>query len=429
MSTEKLLKKISKNVGIIFFGNTSASVLNFISFTIMANQLGPSLLAVLVLAQTYALIANDIFNIQTWESMVKFGAVGTRSDKLINTIKTNVLLDAFSAVGAFSFALLLVKPVSSILGWDHANSHIISLYSVYIVFNLTSLTIGIPRLFDKFMAIAKIQVVVAAIKLVSVLLVMMFTGSLHFYFYIFICADILTNLLLIVFSFMLLKTELGANWWKGPVKFSKEHLRFIWWTNLRTIIRIPVRHFDMIVVSSAMSMHSVGIYKVYKEIAGIISRVGEPVNQAVFPEFSKLIDSGELNRAGSITKRTMLFLSGVSVAITLICLFSSRFLIGTFYGVEYLTDIMVLYLLQILFGVSFVLVPINSLFLAAGFAKYSFYLVLFTNSAYLVTAFYLGTVIGLYGVIIAYAVQMFLNQGLKIYFLNKYSDNWGEIAR
>jgi O-antigen/teichoic acid export membrane protein len=423
------LRKISKNVGIIFFGNTTASALNLVSFTIIANQLGPSLLAVLVIAQTYALIVNDIFNIQTWESMIKFGAVNLRQNKLADTIKTNLLLDIVSAVCAFIFALLLVKPVSSILGWDSTNINIIALYSLSILANLTSLTIGIPRLFDKFKAIARIQVIVAVIKLGCVIIALTFTRSLHSYIYIFLFSDMLANVLLAIYSLLLVKSELCSKWWKGSIKFNKEHLRFIWWTNLRTIIRIPIRHFDMIIISSVISMNTVGVYKVYKEIAGIISRIGEPINQAVFPEFTKLIGNGDITKTGSITKKVILILTCLSVAITVSLLLSSKFLIGAFYGIEYLSEINVLYFMQILLGISFALIPINSLFIAAGFAKYSFLLVLFTNTVYLIVAFSFGVLIGIYGVVIAFAVQMVLNQGLKMFFLNKFSSDWGVAVR
>ena len=173
----------------------------------------------------------------------------------------------------------------------------------------------------------------------------------------------------------------------------------------------------------------VGIYKVYKEIAGLISRIGEPVNQSIYPEFTKLIGNNDIKKAVSITKTTILLLLGVGATMTLSLLLMSKFLVGTVFGVEYLTQINALYVMLILFGISFVTVPINSLFIAAGFAKFNFYIVLFTNTMYLFTAFYFGKFIGIYGVILAYALQMILNKALKIYLLNKCSNDWSNTIR
>ena len=111
---DSIFKKLIKNSGIILCGNSVATLLNLISFTIIAKQLGPDLLAVLVLSQTYALIMNDIFNIQTWESMIKFGSGELSKSNIIYVIKTNLVLDVASAVIAFIFSIALLGLVMRI---------------------------------------------------------------------------------------------------------------------------------------------------------------------------------------------------------------------------------------------------------------------------------------------------------------------------
>ena len=130
-----------------------------------------------------------------------------------------------------------------------------------------------------------------------------------------------------------------------------------------------------------------------------------------------------------VAKKSILLLAGLGAVITLVLLLTSEIIVAKFFGIEYLPEINALYIMVLLFGVSFLTVPINSLFIAAGFAKYSFMIVLFTNSIYLVTAFSLGQVWGLYGVLVAFAVQMILNKGLKIFLLKKYSADWGGTVR
>ncbi len=227
----------------------------------------------------------------------------------------------------------------------------------------------------------------------------------------------------------LLSSKYGSHWWEKGFKIDKDQIRFIWWTNLRTIIRIPVRHFDMVVISSVISIQMVGIYKVYKEIAGLISRVGDPVNQSIYPEFTKLLGRNDINKTISVTKKTMLLLFGVGVLFSIFLMSISNFLVGTCFGEEYLIDINALYFMIILFGVSFITVPINSLFIAAGFAKYSFMIICVTNIIYLITAFSFGKLIGIYGVVLAFAFQKILNKGLKIFYLKKYPSDWGIVNR
>jgi O-antigen/teichoic acid export membrane protein len=230
-------------------------------------------------------------------------------------------------------------------------------------------------------------------------------------------------------SLKLIHNHYGKGWWRNKLSIDREQIRFIWWTNLRTIIRIPVQRLDVIIIGSVMDMTTLGIYKVYKEFAGLISRIGEPVNQAIFPEFAKLIGQQDSKQSIDITKKTMLLLSGVG-ALTFTSLFlSADFLIGHFFGNQYLTLSLALYLMIGAYTISFITVPINSLFIAAGFAKYSFFVLLFTNSIYLATAFGLGYLYGIFGLIAAYAIQLFLNKGLKIHLMKKHPNEWHSKVR
>jgi len=427
MKLDCFIRKIIKNAGVVLCGNSMASALNLVSFALLAKQIGPESLAVLVLAQTYSLIINDIFNIQTWESMIKFGSGSLKDQAMLNVIRTNFVLDLISAIVAACVALLCIKPVVFLMHWDVSPTTIFYLYSVSILLNITTFTIGIPRLFDKFTTIAKIQVSVAVVKLGAIILAIVLTKSPIIFFYIYFCGESLVNLFLILFSLKLLRITFGTAWWKHKFTIDKEQVRFIWWTNLRTIARIPVRHFDMIVISSVLSLHLVGVYKVYKEIAGFIGRIGDPVNQSIFPEFARLIAKNDLEKTVSIAKTTILLMTGLCVVLVFLLSLSSKLIVSTFFGAEYLLNIDVLYYLIFLYGLSFLTVPINSLFIAAGFAKYSFWGISFSNVVYLFTAFVLGQSIGIYGIVIAYAVQLVFNKGFKLYFLKKYSASWGTV--
>ena len=426
---DNLIRKIIRSSGIIIFGNSAASAFNLISFTIVANRLGPTSLGLLVLTQTYVSIVNDIFNVQTWESMVKFGSDETQGSNMQSVIKLNSILDGASAVVAFIFALMLVKPVVYLFHWDASLVTIISLYSLSILFRLTSFTIGLPRLFNRFYALAKIQVVLAILKLFFVLYTLVYAQPLLYYVVVYLGFDILSNLLVIIYSVKLLRDNVGPDWWRKTLHINRNQALFIWWSNLRTIIRIPVRYLDMIIISSVMSMKMVGIYKVYKEIAGMMDKVSDPINVAIFPEFSKLIGKNSIGKTLSTAKKSIILLGCASAAITLFLLAISKFAIGMIFGPEYLEHIRALYLILILYGISFVLVPINSLFLAAGFAKYSFYIVLTTNTIYLFTAFLLGKAIGIYGIVAAYGVQMVLNQGSKVFLMKKHATGWSDTIR
>jgi len=410
-------------------GNLASSALGFISFAIMARSLGPELLAYFALAQVYALTMNDLFNVQTWESLIKFGAKQGEEHQLARTVKTNLLIDCSSAIVAFVIAILLIKRIGTMLEWDESLIELAVLYSFIIPFTITTLTIGVPRLFNKFAVIAKIQFVMAALKLISISIVSYFDGEAIAFTATYIVIDILINLALIGYSLLLLKQNKVLNWRNAKFHLTREQIRFLWWTNLRTIVRIPVRKLDVVIINQVMPMTTVGIYKAYKEIVGIIGRLGEPINQAIYPEYAKLLGKQKTADTISITKSIMRILLPVAVVTVIVFLVVSEWIIETLFGVEYLTFMTAFYLLIVLNCISLFLTPINSLFIAAGFAKFSFYIVLLNNILYLAVAILGGMYFGIYGVVVAFAVQMIFNQGSKIMCLRKYSSGWGSVIR
>lgn len=419
MTKDSIFEKLVKNAGTIFLGNSAASALNIISFSLMARSVGAEFLAVFALSQTYAALMNDIFYVQTWESLVKFGSTDLDKEKLGSLIKTNVLIDSLSAFTAFVFALLLVLPVSIFTGWDRSHLPMLSMYSISIMFNLTTLTIGIPRLLREFSGIAKIQIGIAVVRLAAVFACYLLKGGSSYFIGIYLCMDILTNIFLMSFGLHLIKKRLGTKWWSKKLLINREQLNFIWWTNLRSIIRVPVRHFDVIVISSVISMEMLGYYKVYKEITKVVSNVADPVSQAIYPEFTKLVGNDRHAESVALARKSMFLMSMVAVALSAFLCLSAELVVGSFFGQQFLSQIYVLYFMIIVAGFSFSTSPINSLFIAAGFAKASFYIVLFTNSVYLLMAYWCGSLWGLFGVVLANALQFVLNKELKVYVLRR----------
>lgn len=395
----------------------------------MANSLGPELLAVFALAQVYALIMNDLFNVQTWESLIKFGAKTDDEHRLARTIKTNLLIDIVSAFFAFTVALLLVETIGNLLKWDEKLIELAFFFSFVIPFTLTTFTIGIPRLFNKFAVVAKIQLVMAVLKLTSISIIGHFDGEAIAFIATYIIIDILVNISLIGYSLVLVKRNKVLDWRRTSFYLNREQIRFLWWTNLRTIVRIPVRKLDILIISQVMSIDSAGIYKVYKEIVGIIGRLGEPINQAIYPEYAKLLGRDKTSETIAVTKSVMKILLSVSAVTMVVFLILSDLIIARVFGDEYLSLIVAFYVLVILNCANLFLTPINSLFIAAGFAKFSFYIVLFNNILYLFVAVLGGMYFGIYGIVLAFAVQIVFNQGSKLVCLMKYSTGWGNVIR
>lgn len=427
---DERLKHTIATAGVILFGNTCASLLNFISLSIIANQLGAKALAMVVLAETYVHILNALFSVQTWEAALKFGHSSDSNESVSKVFRSNFALDLGGALAAFVFSVALAGTAVALLGWKSEITTLILIYSLTLPLNLNTFRVAIPRLFDKFTFLARINIITALLKLSMVVLVA-WAGRLDAVHVVGIYAatEAFFSVTLIIYSFFLMNSYGHGGWLRGGISFGANQLRFIWWTNLRSIVRIPVQYSDSLIISLIMPLETIGIYKIYKEIAAITQRLGDPVNQALYPEYSLLIGKNNSDTALSLAKKTILLMTGLSVLATVGLIVVSGYLVEAVYGVEYTSQINALYLMVALSGLSFATLPVHALFVASGFAKLGFYIVVFTNATYLATSFYLGRLLNIYGIISANAIQMVFNVGLKAFFLKKHRTGWADTIR
>ena len=421
--------KIIRTCGVILTGNVASAALGVVSFAIVARSLGAEMLGYFALAQAYVLVINDLLNVQTWESLIKFGAQKSNGHDLGRIVKTNIVIEICSALLAFTVAFTLIEEIGRMLGWDRTLIDLARLYSFIIPVTLTTLTIGVPRLYDKFAIIAKIQFASAIVKLLLVLVVHYRGGEVQHFLFAYLAAEVLTAVSLIVYSVALVRHRGAVDWLRTRVRLTGNEIRFLWWTNLRTIVRIPVRQLDLLIMNQFLAMQVVGVYKFYKEIVGIISRLADPLNQALYPEYAKLIGGDQVEDSLTVTRKLNRILLSVSIAVLFGFLVTSHFVISRFFGEEYLVHMPAFYLLVLVNCINLYLTPINSLFIAAGFARYSFFIVLGNNILYLAVSLVGCMYLGIYGLVLAFALQMIFNQGLKIFFLKKHSTGWSTVIR
>jgi O-antigen/teichoic acid export membrane protein len=426
---DKHVGKIVRTSGVIMTGNVASSAFGFVSFAVVASSLGPAMLGYFALAQVYVMIVNDLFNVQTWESLIKFGANKERHSDLGRIVKTNILIELGSALLAFTIAFTLIGKIGRLLGWDDMLIGLARLYSFIIPLTLTTLTIGIPRLYDKFAIIAKIQFASGIVKLLLVLYIRYHGGGVQQFLMAYLAAEALTSISLIVYSLGLVRRHEAVDWLRTRVRLTRDEMRFLWWTNLRTVVRIPVRQLDLLIMNQFLTMNAVGVYKTYKEIVGVIGRLGDPLNQALYPEYAKLIGRDKVEDSLAVTRKISRILFTASVVALVGYLVASHFVISRFFGEQYLSHMPAFYMLVLLYCINLYLTPLNSLFIAAGFARFSFYIVLGNNILYLAAALVGSMYLGIYGLVIAFALQMIFNQGLKIYFLKKHSTGWSTVIR
>ena len=132
-----------------------------------------------------------------------------------------------------------------------------------------------------------------------------------------------------------------------------------------------------------------------------------PIYQAIFPQFSKLTASDKLDVAYKAVKRIQKFVVKYIMPFFIIIGLTSYYWLDIVFGSLYREYWYVLLAYIIIHTISISFTTIHPLFISMGKVKEEFMYVLITNLAYFIVALILVKYLGMFGIVISYAVQSF----------------------
>jgi O-antigen/teichoic acid export membrane protein len=401
---ERLLRHCSALVA----GDVAANALSVISLAITARALGAEVLGVLTLIQTYATVVDELVNFQAWKAVIRFGAghVGAADRRpLQGLVKLGFLIDVASAVVATLLAIAGAFVVAAWQGLERSTTLLLVLNSAGILFNIAGTPTAILRLFERFRLFSVQKTVAAAVKLVGVAIAWRLDAGLAGFVVVWLVTSIVGRILLLVFGLRTLRQQGLSGFLRAPMKDAGQVFRFTVWTNLSSTLQLPIKQFDMAFVGALISVESVGVYRIIKQIALLMTMVSDSVYQVIYPRLAGLLAAHDLRGALREARRTGILLFGFTGTIAVGVALLGPWAIGLFLGADFARDPVSLTTYMVLRSVSCALVVVHPLFLAMGYVKRELLILLVANSLYMGAALVLGQAYGLLGIVLAYGVQ------------------------
>jgi O-antigen/teichoic acid export membrane protein len=392
----------------LIVGDVGANALQVLSLALTTRALGLEAFSLLVLIQTYTAVVDELVTFQSWKAMIRFGAAYAGADqreRLAGVFKVGLLLDLGSALVA---TLLSIAGSFVLARWKGLDGTTTAMLVVNSLGTLTSLT-GLPtaalRLFERFRMFSLQKTLAALIKLVGVGVAYASGAGLWGFLIATLVATVAGRVTLFVSGWRVLTANGLGGFLRAPATEARAITRFSIWTNLITTVSLPIKHFDMLLVKELVSLESVGVYKLIKQIALVMTMVSDSVYQVIYPRLAGLIARSEFSAALVQAIRTgallFAFTALASVGVALL----GPALIPFFFGPEFARDFASLDAYMFLRAVSCAFVVVHPLFLALGFVKRELAILIAANSLYLAAAWMLGTHWGLFGIVLAYGVQ------------------------
>ena len=294
------LPKIVAGAGHLLIGNVIGSVISLVSFALTARILTPADFGLLTLIVTGVTLIGKFIGFQSWHAVVRFGAeklVGDDQTGLAAVIRCGVLLDAFAATLAGTASLALGYAGSAVFDWGHSVFLMISIYSVTQFTNLTGTAIGILRLTERFDRLAVHVILATTVKLAVVIPLFLTGAGIVQFVFGWALAQVLSNLLLIYFGYKQLQSlgivNTALHESIGTVQAFRKMRGFFFLTNIDGMVRVA-RDLDVPILGSVLGTEGVGIYKVGRQVAGLLMKVVDPFYAAVYPYLARAIPAGDI---------------------------------------------------------------------------------------------------------------------------------------
>lgn len=358
-SLDAFAKRMIRNVGLIAGGDAGASALALISLALTARALGPELLGILVMIETYANLIDRWIRPETWQTLIKYGADALTADdreSFKRLIKFGFLVDVGGGLLAMIVAFSGVQLAASWFGWEEETAGLASLYCLTMILRMTSTQTAVLRLFDRYGVFVYSQMAAASIRLALVAVAWWTGGGLMAFVLISMAITVVQPILMLHATIRVLGSKGYEQIIRTPLTGVLEQYPRIWRfmlsTNLSLLLRKTVENTDVLIIGALLGPASSGNLHIVKRLANLILKLGIPIQQVIYPDVSKLWAKGETLRFRSAVNWTNLL--GGLTALTALGLISidPTFILNLFAG-EAFADLSALLLVQMLAMVIF----------------------------------------------------------------------------
>ena len=421
-------RKLFKNSFYAIIGEGGSSVINLFVVFLLIKLLGNDEYAILVLAQSYMSILDLIINLQSWQSAIKFGEemrVKNKIDKYLEFIKLGSILDISTAILCGLISLFIAPLIGSIFNWSNELILCCQIFTAEIYFHFSGTPIAVLRLENKFNLVAIQKIVSAIIKLAVLLFILCMTSKLSLItaVIIYVATDIISHLILVIMFLTIIHKKWGIRrLLKSKIPENKgQFIKYTIWCTLGDAVDIPVLYLDVFVVS-ALKLELVTVFKVFKQIISVLSKLAAPIYQAIFPQFSTLVAKGEYKRGYDAVIKIRNAVYKYFIPLIIVVGLSSPIWLNIIFGEIFSQYWYILFIYLIIHTYALSYTTIHPYFTALGKVKEGFIICLIANVVYLILALTLTKHFGMIAIVMSYAVQILIVIHAKKYMIKKEID-------
>ncbi|MEM9669523.1 MAG: hypothetical protein AAF950_11420 [Pseudomonadota bacterium] len=318
-------RRIAKNTGLMFGGKGTGAVLNVLVLVVVGRNLPPAIFGALLIIHATMLAFAELGTFKSWQALIKFGVPHLKSGNvpaLHKLVRFSLGLDTSSSILAFFAAEVFLWFGHGLIGLEEGYRDLAMAYCGLIIFRQRFTAIGVLRLLDRFDLLAFHATVMPAMRLGGSLVAVVLGGGLQAFVIVWAIAAFMDYLVL----WLLTGRELQrAKLLKGlfaalpTLKAPEAGLwRFSWTANIDSTIAVAKQELPLLLAGGVLGASYTAVFKVAVQIASVLVKGTQQLDEVIYPELATMIDDGEARRIWPLVIKAAAVLVAIALGVGLI---------------------------------------------------------------------------------------------------------------
>lgn len=292
------LRRVLQNFMVLASGRAAGGVLGFIATLLSARALGPEDFGVVALISAYVLVVRGFVNIKPFEAVVRYGvALADDQDHegLARLLRGSFLLDCISAVSGALIAVGVAYMAGPLMGWSTTTTSTAMWYGLVLLGSGTATASGSLRIFDRFDALSRVQVLSSAWRLGGVVLVtelgLANVGSIAA---VWASGQFVQYAATSWYGAQVVFARMPWRRLRGPFELNKlghSHpgiwgfLNVLYWQ--ATLDLVP-KSLGTLYAGALLGPQGAAMFRIAREFANVVAKPALLVRQAIYPDLARL---------------------------------------------------------------------------------------------------------------------------------------------
>jgi O-antigen/teichoic acid export membrane protein len=373
------LNRLGRNSLNLATGNAAVNLIGLVQTILIAKFMGASIVGLLGIISSYAIILNSISGFRTSDCLTKFIVeykLDSKPKEMRHIIALSLSLDVTTRIlavicfvgGAFFLEKLMINDPRSF--WAFAFTVVLSLST-----SLDSVWFSLMRDENRYTEISSVNAILAIIK-TSLIALLALWGALNIKSLAIVM--VLSGLLRLIAVGIGVRRIMYARFGSSP-GFS-EYLAALrnydkdagFWTNMRagwfsTLVSTIVKNGDTLLLGGAVSIAEVGVYKTARTIVSAIQSIFSNFQQAAYQEINMLVCERKFRELRTMLARTTTAILIAGLAVWVAAWITAPAVLSFLYGSDFIGAAKILNILLLGLALSFCLYWVPVLGISLGF--------------------------------------------------------------